>query len=390
MSLVRWVNYIRATALLLAAPLFAVSSRPCDTVLLARVPDGGIQPQAAVDEHGTVHLVYFSGDPMAGDLFYAHSNDGGATFSKALSVNSTKGSAVAVGNIRGAHIAIGRSGRVHVAWNGSKNTLLGPQRTVPMLYTRLNDSGTAFEPERNVIRSEFGLDGGGAIAADRMGDVYVFWHAPERGTEGEGNRRVWVAHSQDDGYTFEPERPATQERTGACGCCGMAATADSTGGVFALYRSARDVFNRDMYLLRSGDRGFTFGMARIDEWKVGYCVMSSASFASAGGLTFAAWETRGQIHFGRVAAGADGVSRILAAPGSASGCKHPVIAVDKDGRVLLAWTEDMGWKKGGSAAWQVFDSDGNLTDCSGHVDGVPAWSLIAAFARPRGGFTLLY
>jgi hypothetical protein len=36
-----------------------------------------------------------------------------------------------------------------------------------MLYTRLNDVSTTFDPERNVMLHSFGLDGGGSIAADR-------------------------------------------------------------------------------------------------------------------------------------------------------------------------------------------------------------------------------
>ena len=41
-----------------------------------RVPNHGIQPQVAVDAEGTVHLLYFKGDPGAGDVFYARSKDG--------------------------------------------------------------------------------------------------------------------------------------------------------------------------------------------------------------------------------------------------------------------------------------------------------------------------
>src|SRR6266542_2469413 len=74
-------------------------------VRLMRVPEGGIQPQVASDARGAVHMVYFKGDPGHGDLFYVHTQNGGATFSKPLQVNSQSGSAVAVGNIRGAHIA---------------------------------------------------------------------------------------------------------------------------------------------------------------------------------------------------------------------------------------------------------------------------------------------
>src|SRR5579863_5413898 len=39
-------------------------------VTVIRTPNGGIQPQLAVDRRGVVHLLYFTGDPAAGDLDY--------------------------------------------------------------------------------------------------------------------------------------------------------------------------------------------------------------------------------------------------------------------------------------------------------------------------------
>lgn len=87
-------------------------------VELKHIPDGGIQPQVAVDQNGTVHLVYFKGDPSQGDLFYARSKDG-ERFSAPIRVNSVPGTAVAIGNIRGARIAIGKRGNVFVVWNAS-------------------------------------------------------------------------------------------------------------------------------------------------------------------------------------------------------------------------------------------------------------------------------
>jgi hypothetical protein len=105
-------------------------------VTTIRTPNGGIQPQA-VERDGVLHLIYFSGAPEKGELFYVRSRDFGATFSRPLPVNSP-GSAIAVGNIRGAQIAVGRNGRVHVAWNGT-----APTGHMPMLYARLNDQGTA-------------------------------------------------------------------------------------------------------------------------------------------------------------------------------------------------------------------------------------------------------
>src|SRR5262249_42740732 len=144
-------------------------------------------------------------------------------------------------------------------WMGSdKARPKAPGDATPMLYTRLNDAGTAFEPERNLIRAAVGLDGGGSVAADGAGRVYVFWHAPDPGKKGEDNRRVWVTVSADEGKTFAPEKAAYAEPTGACGCCGMRAFADARGTVYALYRGAKDHEQRDMYLLTSADAGKSF------------------------------------------------------------------------------------------------------------------------------------
>ena len=90
------------------------------------------------------------------------------------------------------------------------------------------------------------LDGGGSVAADQKGNVYVAWHAPEPGKTGEVNRRVWLAVSTDDGETFARERAVFEEATGACGCCGMRAFADGDGTVYLLYRSAKESVHRDM------------------------------------------------------------------------------------------------------------------------------------------------
>src|SRR5947207_1746114 len=99
--------------------LLALGAHGAPEVRTIRVPDGGIQPQAAVDDAGTLHLVYFKGEPGHGDLFYVRSRDDGKSFSRAIRVNSLDGSAIAVGTIRGAHVAVGKGNRVHVAWNGS-------------------------------------------------------------------------------------------------------------------------------------------------------------------------------------------------------------------------------------------------------------------------------
>lgn len=382
-------------ALILVAATIALAGRPVSrdvdsgrpVVTPQRVPGGGIQPRVAIDDRGTVHLIYFRGEPSHGDIFYVRSTGGGGTFSDPMRVNSAAGSAIATGSVRGAQIAVGGTGRVHVAWNGSRSS--GPGST-PMFYTRLNDPGTAFEPERNIMRGEYNLDGGGTVAADRSGHVYIVWHANAPGERDEGKRRVWIARSADDGRSFDRERSVFDEPTGACGCCGLGAFADRRGGVYVLFRSAFEVTNRDMYLLASRDLGEHFSGIRIDRWNAGVCMMSTQAFAEGSSGLFTAWETEGQVYVGRIDPRTGTVSNVVAAPGSNRSRKHPALAVNARGDVLLAWTEGTAWNKGGSAAWQAFDAAGRANSERGHADGVPVWGLVSAYARPDGGFAVVH
>lgn len=377
-----------AAVLITASVAFAAPPN----VRTLRVPDGGIQPRVAVDSAGVTHLIYFKGDAGHGDLFYVRSTDGGVTFSPPIPVNSHAGSAIAAGTIRGAQLALGKDNRVHVAWNGSGPIdSKGPDDPTPMLYTRLNDAGDGFEPDRNVITSHYGLDGGGSIAANPQGNVYIAWHAPEHKGQPEDDRRVWITRSTDGGKTFSPEVAASPDATGACGCCGLQIMVDSHGSIFTLYRSATERVHRDMYLLRSDDHAAHFTSTKISPMTIGQCVMSSAAMIDSPQGIFAAWETQSQIYFGRVAKEGAMISRIIPAPGDTRGRKHPALAINQTGNVLVVWTEGTGWNKGGSIAWQVYDAEGKeIARANGSKPGSPAWNLPAAFTNANGDFTIVY
>ncbi len=383
---------LRRIILCVTVAMLGASAASAQNVRTLRLPRGAIQPQVAVDDNGAIDLIYFYGEPRHGDLFFLRWNDGVGDFKSAIKINQNPQSAIAIGNIRGAHLAVGRDNRVHVAWMGSDRAQpKAPGGKPPMLYTRLDDSGKAFERERNVITTNVGLDGGGSLAADRDGNVYVVWHAPTLGQKGEANRRVWVAHSRDDGQLFEPEQPAFGEPTGCCGCCGMRAMADDEGTLLILYRSAAEQVHRDMHLLTSTNEGQTFRGVKIADWNVSHCVMSTASLACDLNGPLAAWETDGQVFYARVDSQSGRGGKPIAAPGATGKRKHPVVAANGEGEVVLAWTEGMGWEKGGSVAWQVFDAEGRpLPGGRGQAEGVPVWSLVAVCTQPDGEFVLIY
>jgi hypothetical protein len=389
---------LAAAVLLLCLTNASVRTAERGSVVLVRVPGNGIQPEGVVDSRGILHLLYFAGEPHGGDLFYVRSKDYGDTFSTPVRVNSQPGSAIATGTIRGGQIAVGRSGRVHVAWNGSDAAkpkgLTNPatgQPSAPFLYARSNHEGTVFAPQRNLTTRSYGIDGGGSIAADTNGHVYAAWHALAVGGENdEDHRLVWTARSTDDGATFSEEQPAWREPTGACGCCGVRMFTGRSDILYLLYRSATGMTHRDIFLLESSDQARTFRGSRVQPWEIGACPMTSMSIVSSASTVFGAWETAGQVYFGEIDSKKARIPNPVAAPGEAGTRKHPRLAMNAGGDLLLVWTEGTAWARGGSVAWQMFDRSGNPTAVEGTATGVPVWSFAAPIAGGDGRFVLLY
>lgn len=377
------------TAFLSAQGAFAGDPR----VRLQRTPHQGIQPQATVDPKGNVHLLYFHGEPKAGNLFYVRRDAGGESFATPLRVNSQDGSAIAVGTIRGGQLAVDGHGQVHVIWNGSNSAApKNPIDGVPLLYTRLTEDGLAFEPQRNLMTASSVLDGGGTIAADSARNVFVAWHAIGKGVEvEESKRQVFVSISNNRGQTFSPEIVAGNEPAGVCACCGMRGFAGRDGRVFLLYRTARNGVDRGMALLTSANRGRSFTETALDSWKLNACPMSSASIAEGPGGVYAAWETDGQVYFARIDSKKSGDKAPVPAPGNPGKRKHPTLAISKSGAFLLAWTEGTGWNRGGALAWQLFDKSGRpIGELGRAANAIPVWSLPSAIVEASEQFTIYH
>jgi hypothetical protein len=360
--------------------------RPADRVVVERVPEGGLVAQAVADASGVVHIVYVTGDPTAGDVHYVRRGTDGR-YSEPIRVNHRPGLAVAAGSIRGPQIAIGRAGRIHIVWNGSDAPHSPAHAGMPFYYARSNDAGGGFEDARNVVTWATGVDGGGAVAADDSGRVFVVWHANPGGGPDAG-RTVFLARSDDDGMTLGREERVSPAELGACGCCGMRALVDRTGALLVAYRAAGDNIHRDMTLLTSTDEGATFRAQRLDPWEIEACPLSTVAMAEGSNGVTAVWETQGRVRM----AGVRPVDGEIVEPGPPSdgGRKHPAIAYNANGERLVAWLDGTGWARGGSVAWQHYERAGAATTTAGVLPGVPSWGLAAVAALPDGRFLLLY
>ncbi len=165
-----------------------------------------------------------------------------------------------------------------------------------------------------------------------------------------------------------------------------------------LYRAAGANVHRDTMLLSSPDLGATFTTRPLQRWQIGACPMSTFALAEAGDGVAAAWDTDGEIFFGRniTAPAAPGspnaavADRALPAGGKSGARKHPVLAVNRDGETLLAWLEGTAWQRGGSLAWQLYDAGGQPDGRPGSAPGVPVWGLAAAAPLSDGRFLLVY
>jgi hypothetical protein len=259
---------------------------------------------------GHLLLIYLKGDPSSADIYYVRKPPGTGEFSRPIRVNSEPGSAIAIGSVRGPQLAIGRNGRVHVGWMGAHPE--GPKKVTPMLYARLNDAKTAFEPQRNVMQFATGLDGGASVAAHELGNVYVVWHANPQGN-GEAHRRVWVARSSDDGKTGDPCRSADGRKTD--GCLRVLRDTGSHGRKGGTVCALSGGNGRDSMILRvSQDHGRHFEASRVAKWELNACPMSTHFITRTRSGILIAWETAGQVFYAGVT-GTDTISQVAAPPG---------------------------------------------------------------------------
>src|SRR5262249_25694562 len=155
------------------------------------------------------------------------------------------------------------------------------------------------------------------------------------------------------------------------------------------YRSALGG-NRDIHLLTSKDRGKTFQGALVHELQASLCPMSTLAFLQTPSSVMTAWDTDGQIYFATIKPGTTEFSTPQSAPRTGKMPKHPALAINSQGAMILVWTEGTGWQKGGALVWQVYDKSGKPTQEQGRVEsGIPVWGLPTVMATDAG-FTILH
>ncbi|MFP6899297.1 MAG: sialidase family protein [Opitutales bacterium] len=363
------------------------------TVIFEKTPHGGIQPQAIVDASGTVHLLYYKGQPREGDLFYVSRAKGQRGFTAPLKVNSIASSACCVGSIFRARMAVGQGGIAHVLWHGSfgfvkkqwekKGKERSPEEFVFLFYTRLAQDKKSFEPQRNLNSKTYGLDGNGAVTADRNGAVNVFWHAK---IKGQSKRMPFTVRSTNNGKSFSAESPIVNKPLGVCECCTLEAFSSSSGRLYVAYRTA-GLISRNVVIFSSDGRSGKFNELHRHHWNILACPASTFAFAEDDRRVFAAWENEGHVHLKDVLSATPSVNVSKA---SKSG-KYPSLALNAKGDRLVTWSAETGWGKGGYVQYQVTNRNGAVSSQGKSPKYFPAaYSFSSACALPSGEFLVFY
>lgn len=338
-------RHLRRRALpALAALLLLAFARGADAVPAVRLidlPDGGSVADAQIDAEGAIHLAYVSElDGIERDVFYARSDDDGATFTEPIRVNADPGHGAGVG-FRGPDIALGAHGRVHVIWYTNAYHAKRPKEEWGVRYAYRDADADGFVGERNISgrpSDNYSVDANGA------GEVSIVW------TAGDG----FISRSHDGGETFDDAVQITS--IDPCECCATRLRYAEDGILHLAYREKGDNL-RDMYIVPITDTLATPPRVKLDSetWEIAACPMTGTYLTgSHDGATLAAWERKRSVYYGRFAT--DGSPLAPAEVTVTDAGRYPLALESDDGTTLVAWKNDM------ELGWRRYDAHGEPLD----------------------------
>ena len=206
---------------------------------------------------GVVYIAWqeivFSGGSHGGDIMFARSQDGGATFSEPLNLSRSvggdgKGRTTASSWDNGSlDLAVAPDGRIYVAWTEYHGTLW---------FSRSDDDGATFSKPTHVTGSGASPARGPSLAASGRDTVYLAW------TTGENTAAdICIAGSEDSGRNFGAATIAA--RTPDYSDAPKLAV-DREGVLHLVYGERADPswHRADVQYCRSIDNGRTFSAAR--------------------------------------------------------------------------------------------------------------------------------
>jgi hypothetical protein len=237
----------------------------------------GQMPSITKDQNNVIHIVYGSGD----SIMYISSRDGSSFTSPALIAVLPQLFAF---SMRGPQIAATSNGLV-VAASTTKGNIFSYKKKASGKWTKATKVNDINEAAKEGLM---------ALSADGF-NAYAIW----LGVKGQKGQNVYGAQSVDGGNSWAKNILvyASPDST-VCECC-KPSVAVKGKNVYVMFRNWLNG-NRDLYLLKSYDRGKSFGQAQKlgnGSWKLNGCPMDGGGLSiNKNGTPETVWRRKGKIY----------------------------------------------------------------------------------------------
>jgi len=243
----------------------------------------GEQPHLSRDGKGIIRIVYGQKDR----IYCAASMDNGVSFQ----------SPALVAEIPGMHLGMSRGPQI--ASSAHYSVITAMDKSGNIHWFRL-DNSTGEWKDRGTVNDVQGSapEGLMGIAADRQDNFYAVWLDIRTGKR----NQVYFSTLTGDERRWSPNRLVYQSPDGhVCECCKPNVYAEGKE-IAVMFRNWLDG-SRDLYLLRSHDKGQTFDPAeKLGEgtWKLNGCPMDGGGVVvDASGVTHTVWQRNGMVYYCR-------------------------------------------------------------------------------------------
>ena len=287
------------------------------------------------------------------DLWIARSDDGGASFQAPVRVNQESGIIWGF-QVSKPRISTDNEGTVHVFYPANAMSTATRLDVVAAHYTRSTDKGATFSKavtlNSHVNRDGRGLLGedlGAAHAFGTMdvgpdGTVHAFWLDTRYMDNAGQGATLFTASSSDGGETFSDEIEFA--RGVVCPCCQLITDFVGDDAILVSYRHVFDDGARDSVVLRSTDQGATWPeLARlpIDPWFIAGCPLKPTDIAVNENYVYTVAYSAGPEHkgvwFSRSSNGALNFEDARPVHPTSKFSDSPVISVTPSGVIRLVW-----------------------------------------------------
>lgn len=206
---------------------------------------GGVGRKLAVDPQGRVHAVWTRIEGNQYDLYYAHSDDGGQSWSNPRDI------APSTLPLIGPNIAVDADGFLHLAWNDRRNG--GSAR---VYYMRSVDRGATWEAPRDLSGDQGRDTATPSLSVDDNRRVHIAWHVGNPDAD-DAATEVYYVRSGDQGAQFGAPLRLNQ---GSGHAAWPRFTVEGASGerVAVAWRDRRRAPDWDVYLAISEDAGVSF------------------------------------------------------------------------------------------------------------------------------------